>query len=86
MTGHRPFSDLIVKTRIYREITAERERQDELHPGFPELNDTRFLILAEEIGEVAKDSLESNHENLRKELIESAAVCVRWIEALDKEQ
>jgi hypothetical protein len=37
------------------------------------------LILLEELGEAAKDMLESNPEAADKELIESAAVILQWI-------
>lgn len=41
-------------------------------------------ILLEEIGEASKAYIEYDMNELRKELIQSAAVCVQIIEALDK--
>jgi hypothetical protein len=53
----------------------------------------KFAVLSEEVGEVAKHIVESiidptryNPKELRKELIQIAAVCVAWCEAIDKEQ
>jgi NTP pyrophosphatase (non-canonical NTP hydrolase) len=40
--------------------------------------------LTEEVGEVAKGIQEKDITNLRYELIQVAAVAVRWIEAIDK--
>lgn len=42
-----------------------------------------FAILAEETGEVAKAILQQDWNNLRTELIQSAAVIATWIEAID---
>jgi NTP pyrophosphatase (non-canonical NTP hydrolase) len=45
-----------------------------------------LAVLTEEVGEVAKELLESdgNKVNLRMELIQVAAVAVRWIEYLEE--
>ena len=56
----------------------ERKRQDILHPN-NDINDY-FAILAEEILEVAKAI--HGEGNLQEELIQVAAVCVRWVESL----
>ena len=74
----------------YYDIDQERKRQDEkwgeqLHPNF-----TWAVVLMEEVGEACKAALESKYGDppekgiLRKELIQSAAVLVAWIECLDK--
>lgn len=63
------------------EIIRERHRQDEkwdvvdLH-GSPKL----LAILVEEVGEVAKAICEKDTSSLRDELIQVAAVRVKWLE------
>jgi NTP pyrophosphatase (non-canonical NTP hydrolase) len=74
---------------ILQEVVEERARQEVLHPNStcanPELHsDSKFCILAEEVGEIAKSLNDGDHENLREELIQVAAVCVAWIEAIDR--
>lgn len=77
-------------------IEQERERQNKLHPlsSLPNneqneeillmaafIKNNEFLtVLVEEVGEVAKALLEGN--NLEEELIQVAAVCVRWLEEM----
>lgn len=52
----------------------------------------RFAVLGEEFGEAAHEVNEGNggrpidEKKLRTELVQVAAVCVAWIEALDKSQ
>lgn len=61
------------------------------------LNDNeRLAILTEEVGEVARElcerlgkcrspmQIEASEAMLRRELVQTAAVCVAWIEALDR--
>ena len=69
---------------IYEEISAERNFQDKKHPDFQPDNAHRLAVLTEEVGEVAKGIQEKDITNLRYELIQVAAVAVRWIEAIDK--
>ncbi|MDB5056346.1 MAG: hypothetical protein JWM44_4396, partial [Bacilli bacterium] len=71
------------RSAIFELITVERQRQDILHPLSQFAH--RMEILVEEVGEVAKAKLEGNQSELRKELIEVAAVAVRWVEILDRE-
>lgn len=73
------------RTEIFKDIIEERARQDRLHPEFPDWDLARLPILMEEVGEVAKDIHENNLVHLRQELIETIAVGVRWVEAIDKE-
>jgi NTP pyrophosphatase (non-canonical NTP hydrolase) len=56
-----------------------------------ELSDVqRLAVLAEEFGEVSREVAEevAGHykdlEKLRKELIQTAAVCVAWVESIDE--
>ncbi len=67
---------------IIRDIRAERKRQDnkwgaKLHP-----NDKWLSILVEEVGEAATAQLNNDDVNLREELTQVAAVCVKWLEML----
>jgi len=68
---------------ILYEIAKERTRQDNKW-GVNRPDDGQImLILAEEVGEVARASQEDYQSQLRKELIQVAAVAVKWIETLD---
>lgn len=80
-------------------VKRERERQEKLRrqgkfahtcagPGMS--NAERFLVLAEEFGEVGHELNEGigdgrivNMTKLRTELVQLAAVCVAWCEAID---
>ena len=42
----------------------------------------KATVLAEEAGEVASAVLDRNAPQLRRELIQVAAVCVAWLEAM----
>ena len=81
---------------IFEAITAERDRQDRLHPVCKLkkqdpidiqtmatiLNNGEMLaVLVKEIGEVARAL--QGEGNLEKELIQLASVCVRWLEIKD---
>jgi NTP pyrophosphatase (non-canonical NTP hydrolase) len=66
---------------VYLEIAQERTRQDEMHV-FPFW--LRLSVLMEEVGEVATAIQNGDDANLREELIQVAAVAVRWIEAMDE--
>lgn len=64
-------------------IDIERQLQDWKHPEFqPEL---RMAILAEETGEVGRSLQNKDAANLREELVQVAAVAVRWLETLGEE-
>lgn len=74
---------------ILDDIRVERGRQDELFPnqepgwsGAP--GDYEMLaVLVEEVGEVAKASMEGVTKDLQRELVEVAAVAVKWLEIID---
>lgn len=78
---------------IYGEVIAERLRQNEKW-GKQEHDPIEWLgILGEEVGEVNKACIEtyfnyegadSDYSEYRKELIQTAAVCVAMIECLDE--
>lgn len=78
------------RVKIYRAITRERIRQDELFPGqAPEeplgqaisQSGGMLGILIEEVGEVAKAINEEDRTALADELVHVAAVVVKWCEA-----
>ncbi len=81
----KSLEDVEVESDLSNAIVAERRRQEELHPGFPSFDEWRYLILAEEVGEVAKAILEHDVEEMKKEIVEVAAVCCRWWTALEDE-
>lgn len=72
---------------IFERIAGEREYQNGTHEFPP---DIRLSVLVEEVGEIAKELQEieqgKNKLNLMVELIQTAAVCVRWIEELRNEK
>lgn len=81
-----------VDSYILYDIIDERERQDQKWGDqSANANVLWSTVLTEEVGEVAEAVLkldfedhEGTHDDLRKELVEVAAVAVAWIEALDK--
>lgn len=68
------------KHMVFCAINRERKRQDTLwgRKSMPE--GLELTILVEEVGEVAR-ALQGDG-NLKEELTQVAAVCVRWLEAL----
>lgn len=75
------------RTTILLEVACERERQDFKWGGVPGIerrdDHTYAAVLGEEFGECCKAWLERDMPGLRKELIQTAAVAVAWIEELD---
>lgn len=66
------------QNEIIKEIIKERKRQDGLHPSN---NSEDYLsIMIEEVGEVGKALQGEGY--LVDELIQVAAVVVRWLESL----
>ncbi|MEQ9027532.1 MAG: hypothetical protein RLP44_02355 [Aggregatilineales bacterium] len=66
---------------ILEAISTERKRQLEKWGDQEHEQGTWLLILMEEIGEVSQDILQSKDEEyVFKELIQSAAVIVAWLE------
>lgn len=72
--------------KILVEIESERERQDVIWPQQMTCETTPWLgILMEEVGEVARATLgNADAGNLRRELIQVAAVAAAWAEWLDR--
>ena len=87
MAHHEYFSHAITNFEddIASEISQERAFQlakwgDEIHHPF------KFCtILGEEYGEACKAALENDIDGYRAELIQVAAVAVRMIQAIDRE-
>lgn len=76
------------RQKAFAAIDAERERQirkwgDQWAPGVI-APPTKLVILTEEVGEVAKEILEGTEADLRKELVQVAAVAVAWLESLSE--
>lgn len=71
----------MTRENIFAKIDIERARQNRLHPTFSWA--FRMSVLTEEVGEVARAINEHDAKNLREELIQVAAVAVRWIEHLE---
>lgn len=73
---------------IYTKIDLERLFQDKKHGDQTNKNDkTWFMILGEEIGEVARTIIGSHDLNFLKiELTQVAAVAIAWIEAIEKRE
>jgi hypothetical protein len=85
---------------VLEDIRTERIRQDELKAAgkFPRTaadsqpDAERLAYLSEEFGEVGREVAEAlispkrrKRSKLRAELVQVAAVCVAWCEALDRE-
>lgn len=68
-------------------VTHERKRQDDKWgdpPEWPDPDGIKLAVLTEEVGEVAKAMLENVPvSELRAELVQVAAVAVKWIESID---
>lgn len=61
-------------------VFIERYRQNYLHPWSKET--PRLAILCEELGEIGTALQDNNTQNLKEELTQLAALCVRWLEEL----
>lgn len=70
---------------VLLEVMRERDQQDEKWGVQRHVQALWLAILAEEFGEVAKEVVDGvDLANLRVELIQTAAVAVSFIEALDR--
>jgi NTP pyrophosphatase (non-canonical NTP hydrolase) len=73
-----------IQFAVIRRVTAERERQDQKWGSQRHLPHDRWnTILGEEVGEVANAILEGDIANLKKELVQVAAVAIAFAEALE---
>jgi hypothetical protein len=83
-----------IKPSIVKAIEKERDRQhskwNTTHRwGFGDCSSelvapiVKVGVLTEECGEVARAVLECNQTDLRRELVQVAAVAIAWLEALE---
>jgi len=75
----------------YSEIDKELQRAERIHPFFPKNIFHQLAIMQEEAGEVAKavndcSSGKASIEDVRAELIQTAAMCMRMLNNLDEDQ
>jgi hypothetical protein len=76
------------RKEIINEILLELQRAEDLHPNFPIDVVRQVAIMSEESGEAVRAANQFDNEggsldDVRKELIETAAMCIRVIENLD---
>ena len=75
----------IARATVIEHVLAERERQEELWGDQVNNTDETLSVIAmEELGEVARNVYESQLGLAYVELVQVAAVCVAWAEALRK--
>jgi len=72
--------------KVFDEIQAERDRQDEKWGEQNHAPATWMLIAGEEFGEAAKALLQDEGLKYRWELVQLAAVCVAMIESFDRNE
>ena len=76
--------------KVFEDIIEERERQKviwgEDSDNFHHNEYLAYTVLGEEVGEIAKALLDKDRENLKEELIQVAAVCVKWLEMINKKE
>lgn len=77
----------IERLQKYQPIEAELNRAKKKHPIYPDDLFRQVAIINEEAGEVTKAVLHYHYENgafenIEKELIQTAAMCMRMIERL----
>jgi|tagenome__1003787_1003787.scaffolds.fasta_scaffold13938684_1 hypothetical protein len=68
------------REEIIQRILAERQRQDLLHPNNNIVDYPAIMI--EEVGEIG--AALQGHGNLIEEIIQLAAVCIRWVEEYEQ--
>ena len=66
---------------VLHDVKRERMRQDVIHPQELSISD-RFVVLGEEVGEVARAIQNNDPDNLYDELIQVAAESVRMAEQI----
>lgn len=66
---------------VLNDVKRERMRQDALHPQELNISD-RFVVLGEEVGEVARAIQNNDPDNLYDELIQVSAESVRMAEQI----
>lgn len=74
----------------YAEIDSELKKAEKKHPNFPDDMFRQLAIMQEEAGEVTKAVLHHHYEcgpleDVRQELIQTAAMCMRMLNALNQQ-
>jgi NTP pyrophosphatase (non-canonical NTP hydrolase) len=74
----------MTREEVFRLIDAERDAQrKKWREEENEFRGDKLAVLMEEVGEVAKSMLEDEgKERLKAELIQVAAVAVKWVQTL----
>ena len=77
----------IIKIAICDEIRQELKFAEAKHPNFPADMFRQLAIMQEEAGEVTKAVLHYHYDkgtidDIRKELIQTAAMCIRMLNSL----
>ena len=75
------------RLRKYSDIESELNKAKKKHPSYPDDMFRQVAIMNEEAGEVTKAVLHYHYEagsieDVRKELIQTAAMCIRMLENL----
>lgn len=65
------------------DVMIERERQDCIHPRSDWPGIVWATVMGEEYGEICRAILENDRENLKDELVQLAAVCMRVYENIE---
>lgn len=66
---------------VLHDVKRERMRQDVIHPQELSISE-RYVVLGEEVGEIARAIQINDTDNLYEELIQTAAECVRMAEQI----
>jgi len=88
-----------ILAKVWHDIEVELERATYLHPNYPTDHLRRTLIMLEEAGEEAKETLEVTRTGginlqtnqprslrlLQDELVQTAAMCIRQLSAMEQE-
>ena len=73
------------RAQALEDVLYERLRQDELWGDQSGHADERWLvILIEEVGEVARAMYDEDEGHTYEEIIQCAAVCMAWAEAMQR--
>ena len=79
--------EFVATIQKYAQIEAELRRAEKKHPNYPTDIFKQLAIMQEEAGEVTKAVLQytvegGSIESVKEELVQTAAMCVRMLEAL----